>query len=452
VPGLRGGPVARRQYRRRVSDPATAPLEGVPEPPRARRPGTAASALSHRDYRIVFGGTFLSNIGTWMQNVLLGAFGWEISHSTSFVGLLYWCQLGPALVLSPLGGLLADALDRRRLLLTGQVQQLTFSILLAVLASADDPSRLGLAVCVLALGLGNAVVGPAMGSTPLQLVPPADLRGAVALQSISMNLTRVIGPAIGAVVYSQVGPGAVFGINAGTYGFAIAALLIARLPRRPTVGAPALGVRQLLSGFAILRTNLVARRVLLTIATFSLTSLTFLGLMPALADEHLGIRPRSAGYGLLYAVFGIGAACGAVLVGSVLADRSPALLVRRGLLAFSVLLAWFGSTRSSAIAFPVVFVFGFAYFTAITALSTLLQTSIADDVRGRMVALWTMCFGGMVPLGTLVGGWVADHWGITAVMLYGAVAAFVLALVVDLDGRLAGAAAPVRPPGAPAPP
>jgi predicted MFS family arabinose efflux permease len=429
-----------------VPDADAAPLEGVPEPPRARRPGTAASALSHRDYRIVFGGSFLSNIGTWMQNVLLGAFGWEISHSTSFVGLLYWCQLGPALVLSPLGGLLADALDRRRLLLTGQVQQLAFSIVLAVLASADDPSRPALAVCVLALGIGNAVVGPAMASTPLQLVPPEDLRGAVALQSVSMNLTRVIGPAIGAVVYSQVGPGAVFGINAGTYGFAIAALLIARLPARPTVGAPALGPRQLLSGFAVLRTNLVARRVLLTIATFSLASLTFLGLMPALADEHLGIRPRSAGYGLLYAVFGIGAACGAVLVGSVLADRSPALLVRRGLVAFAVLLAWFGSTRSSAIAFPVVFVFGFAYFTVVTALSTLLQTSIADDVRGRIVALWTMCFGGMVPLGTLVGGWVADHWGITAVMLYGAIAALVLALVVDLDGHRRGAR---RPPAEP---
>jgi predicted MFS family arabinose efflux permease len=412
---------------------------------RAPRPGTAASALRHRDYRIVFGGTFLSNIGTWMQNVLLGAFGWEISHSTSFVGLLYWCQLGPTLVLAPLGGLLADALERRRLLLVGQIQQLVFSVVLAVIASADSPSKPALALCVLVLGIGTSLMGPAQGSTPLQLVPPEDLRGAVALQSVSMNLTRVIGPAIGAVVYSQVGAGVVFGINAGTYGFAIAAVLIARMPRRDPGAAPALGVRQLLSGFAVVRTNLVARRVLLTIATLSLTSLTFLGLMPALADEHLGIRPRSAGYGLLYAVFGLGAACGAVLVGSVLADRPPALLVRRGLIAFAGLLAWFGSTRSAVVAYPVVFVFGLAYFTAITALSTLLQTSIADEFRGRTVALWTMCFGGTVPVGTLIGGWVAEEWSLTVVMLYGAVAALVLAVVVDLDGHRRARPGPTEP-------
>src|SRR2546423_393844 len=126
--------------------------------------GTVQSALTHREFRIVWGGTFASNIGTWMQNVLLGAFGYKLTHSATFVGILYFCQLGPLLFLAALGGMLADLLDRRKLLLWTQTEQLVFSFVLAWLARGAHPSKAGIVACVLAIGIGNALSGPAIAA------------------------------------------------------------------------------------------------------------------------------------------------------------------------------------------------------------------------------------------------------------------------------------------------
>ncbi len=105
--------------------------------------GTAVAALRHRDFRVVWAGTFASNIGTWMQNVLLGAFALELTGDPSYVGLVFFAQLGPLLFLAPLGGTLADILDRRKLLIWMQLEQVVFSVLLAVLASVDAPEQVG---------------------------------------------------------------------------------------------------------------------------------------------------------------------------------------------------------------------------------------------------------------------------------------------------------------------
>src|SRR4029450_7757499 len=172
------------------------------------RRGTAQAALRNRDFRIFWGGTFASNIGTWMQNVLLGAFGYELTGSAVFVGILFFAQLGPLLFMSTVGGVLADVVDRRKLLIITQLEQLVLSIVLAGLAATSNPSR-------------GALGAPAIAAILPTLVPRADLPGAVSLQSVQMNLSRVIGPAIGAVIYSQTSAAPVFAINAGTYLFAV---------------------------------------------------------------------------------------------------------------------------------------------------------------------------------------------------------------------------------------
>ena len=126
-----------------------------------------------------------------MQNVLLGAYGYTLTHSETYVAILFFAQLGPLLLLSNIGGVLADVLDRRRLLLVCQVQQLVFSIVLAVLATSSHPDETLLVLCVLVIGIGNALGAPALNSILPTLVPKADLPGAVALQSVQMNLSRV---------------------------------------------------------------------------------------------------------------------------------------------------------------------------------------------------------------------------------------------------------------------
>ena len=191
-------------------DPEDALLEGD----RTFTPGTAASALRHRTFRTVYFGAFASNIGTWMQNVVLGALAYELSGgSPLFVGLVMFAQLGPLLVLSMVGGMLADAVDRKKLLIALTVEQALFSGLLALVAlGGDDASKWALFAVTLAIGIGNALYAPTFSAILPILVPREDMAGAISLNSAQMNGSRVIGPAIGAFLYARYG--AVVGVPA----------------------------------------------------------------------------------------------------------------------------------------------------------------------------------------------------------------------------------------------
>lgn len=407
--------------------------------------GTARAALRHRDFRIVWTGVFLSSIGTWMQNVLLGAYGWELTHSASFVGTLYIAQLGPLLVLSTVGGLIADVVDRRRFLVSMQMLQLAGSLGLAALVRSGNPSEAALIACVFTIGICNALGAPGQGAILPSLVPREDLPGAIALTSVQINLSRVIGPAIGAALYTRTGPSAVFAINAGTYLFAVAGLLIARYPRRMGAVVAERGFARLASGFRIARGDPLISRVLLTLVSFSLFSLSFVGLMPVIAAKNFGIRPKSVEYGLFYAGFGLGAAAGAVSVGTFFAQRAKARLIRPGFAAFAALLAAFALARSEAVAYPVVVAVGYAYFLVITSLSTVLQQHLTDEVRGRVVALWIMAFGGTVPIGVWGGARLVGFSSTTTVLLLGAAWAGVLAVLSDPARLTAPSLAAIEP-------
>lgn len=400
---------------------------------RSLTPGTAQAALRHRDFRIVWSGTFGSNIGTWMQNVLLGAFAFKLTGDPGYVGLLVFAQLGPLLFLAPLGGVLADVVDRRRLLIFMQLEQLVFSVVLAALAASSHPSEVFIFLCVFAIGIGNALSAPALGAILPTLVPREDLPGAVSLQSVQMNLSRVIGPAIGAPLYALFGAAPVFLVNAATYLFAVVALIVARYSARNPQPMMERGLARLLSGFRIAAADPLIRRILIILASFSFFSLVFIGLMPVVAAHSLGIDPKSTQYGLLYAAFGFGAALGAVSVGTLFASRSKPMLVRVALVAFAALLALFALERHASVAYPTVIVLGFAYFVVITSLSTVLQQHLDDAVRGRIMALWIMAFGGTVPIGVVLAGFVVDPIGITTVLLLGSAVALALALYAKLE-------------------
>jgi predicted MFS family arabinose efflux permease len=248
-----------------------------------------------------------------------------------------------------------------------------------------------------------------------------------------MNLSRVIGPAIGAVIYSRLDAGPVFAVNAVSYVFAVIGLLWARYPRH--AGTPGAGrvEHRLLSGLRIARADPVIRYVLLTLFSFSFFSVTFVGIMPLVAQYNLGIKSSSGMYGLLYATFGLGAASGAFTVGSVLARRSKIGLLRPGFIAFAIALAAFALVRNVAGAFVVICVLGYMYFLVVTCLSTILQKQLRDDQRGRVMALWIMLFGGTVPLGVLVAGPFAKSYS-TEVLLVGAIWAVVLAVFASPSG------------------
>ena len=404
-----------------------------PLPPRR---GTARAALSHRTFRIVFLGAFASNVGTWMQNVVLGAYAYDLTHSSTFVGVIIFAQLGPTLLLPMVGGLLADKVDRKRLLIVLAIEQLVFSLGVALVVASPHPSHVLLVVMVLLVGCGSAMFGPTYSAVLPGLVGKEELPGAISLNSAQMNASRVIGPVIGGVLYALIGPAWVFTANAATYLFVVAALLMVTLPAVPQSAGeaqPASRWRQLTAGITVAREDPVVGRCLVTVFLFSLLALAFIGQMPVVAAHSLGIDlSKSPDYGILYACFGTGALLGAISIGTVFARTSKPLLVRVCLVGYSLALCAFALERAPAPAYGTVAVTGAFYFAFITALNTTLQARLTESVRGRVMALWMMGFGGTVGIGNLLIGPVVAAVGITAVLLFGAVVALVLAWYADV--------------------
>jgi MFS family permease len=402
--------------------------------------GTARSALRHRTFRIVFGGAFLSNVGSWMQNAVLMGYAFTLTGSASYVGLIVFAQLGPSLLLSVIGGWIADVVDRRRLLIIVSIEQLVFSLALAGITRTTDPSRSGIFLLVLAVGIGQAIYAPTYSATLPGLVGREDLAGAISLNSAQMNGSRVIGPAIGGILLHVFGASSVFTVNAITYFFVIGALMMVRLPPPVAYAASsARGIKQLFVGVKVAVHDKVVGRSLVTIFIFSAFALTFVGQLAVIAAENLHIPADSAGYGLLYATFGVGALVGALSIGTVLSGRSLPAIVRVCMLGYAITLAVFAVEHSPALGYPTVAVLGFFYFAMITSLSTAMQQRLDDTVRGRVMALWIMGFGGTVGLGNLFAGSIIDATSVTAVLLFNAAVAVFLAWYADVR----------VPPGAP---
>ena len=412
--------------------------------------GTAGAALRYPVFRRVFFGALLSNIGSWMQNVILGAYVFEKTHSSTDVGLVSLAQLGPALLLAIPGGAIADRFDRRTVLILVSIEQAIGAAAIAWIVLDPQPSIALLLGAVLFMGIGQAIYAPTFSALVPNLVERRDLPGAISLNSVNMNLSRVIGPALGGILFAHVAVSWVFVGNAASYGFVIAAIWSVRLPQAHVDG-PQGRWQRMVEGIRYARADRVVGRCLTTMVLFSFFCLPVAILMPVVAQANLGVQDRSSAYGFLYASFGAGAVAGALSIGTFLARRPLETVVRVALAGFAVALAVFGLLRAPAPAFPVVFLVGYCYFAIVTSLATVLQRRLNDAVRGRVMALWVMAFGGTVPLGALVGGWLADVVGITAVLVGGAVASGLLVFWADLvDPGEAGAVAPeVAPAGSP---
>jgi len=342
-------------------------------------------------------------------------------------------QLGPLFILSPIGGMAADRFDRRTLLIIVTVEQTVVALIIAWLTDARSPQIGALFAAVLAGGIGQAFYAPTFSALIPTLVERKDLPGAISLNSANMNLSRVIGPAIGGVLYAKVGAPWAFIANSASYLALIWALATVRLPAH--LRAPGQGWRRILDGVRVARRDRVVGRCLTTMVLFSFFCLPIAVLMPVLAHNELGIGSSTIAYGLLYATFGTGAVIGALSIGTFLAGQQLERVVRFGIGGYAVTLAVFGLLRSPGPAYPVAFLLGLFYFATVTSLATVLQERLDDSVRGRVMALWVMAFGGTVPLGAIVAGPLSARFSISAVVLAGAAVAAALVFFADLRER-----------------
>jgi MFS family permease len=411
--------------------PMTAPSEIDVAPTHGREPGTARAAFSYRGFRIIFIGLALSQVGTWMQNFTLPAYVDDRTGRPALVGLMIFMQLGPLLILSIPGGVLADRVSKQKLLLTMQSIMALLTICLAVFV-AKDFALWTLFAAQFGIGVANALNAPAFQSSMPLLVHRQDLPGAISLNSAMINGSRVLGPVLAAfLAVLGMSVAQIFLVNAATYLFFIGALLIVRMPS-VSGSHLAKGWRQLLTGLHIARSRLVLSRLLVGMFLFSLFSLVYIGLFPSVVRLNLGISPASNTYRWLYATWGGGAFFGAIAVGTWFSRIDRKLLIVRGFIGFGISLAIFSQLRGPALAFPVAFVLGFFYFMTATAITTTLQLNLKNSERATVMPLWFMAFGGTVPIGNMLFGVVIEWVGARAVLGFGAVFAIFLSWWVDL--------------------
>ena len=403
------------------------------------RPGSARAALSYPRFRRMWAASFSSNIGTWMQNVVLPVYVLDRTGKASVVGLMVFAQLGPLLFLSIPAGVIADRFDRRKWLIFTQMLQLAFSAALAPLVSAHAPVW-SIFLVSLGVGVGNALNAPAWSAMLPTLVSRADLAGSVSLNSVMINGSRVVGPIVVAVLRSfHVTIAQIFLINAATYLVVVYALFITTIERTQSAKHEP-GLRQLSSGLRIARSNPAVWRMLSTLFSFSLLSLPYVGLFAAVARLNFGVKKGSTTYEWLYATWGLGAALGGLAIGTVFVTYDKRRLVSQGFVLFAVSLAAFAIAREPIGAFISGAILGVAYFGTTTSMNTIFQSRVADHERGRVMALWFMAFGGTVPIGNLIFAPVMDAFGARWVLLGGAVWALFLARWSDLrrlDARAA---------------
>ena len=399
------------------------------------------AALANRDFRTMWLSSLGSTVGTWMQNVILAAFVYTVTRSAWLVSLVGFCNLVPQLLFATFGGIIADMFSRKKLIFWLSLEQMLGSLAIAWIVRTTDFSRPALLIAVFAVGTGAALQGPVFLAVTPSLVPKEHLAGAISLNSVSMNVSRVVGPAIGAVLYVWIGASWVFVLNAATYVIIMVGVTYVRVPvfeRRQGESK----LDRLIGGFKYVRSDPVVLRAVLTVFMFSLFCMPFVVLYPALASTDWGVSTKSTLYGLLYATFGLGAVVGALSVGTFLSGRKIENVLRGSFVMFGISLAAYVTINGPGLAFPIGFLLGFFYFAVVTSLSTIFQSRLDHSIRGRVSAAWMMCFGGTVPVAGLLAGWIVSHSTVNTVVYFGAAFALFLAWFADL--RPPETRAPVR--------
>jgi MFS family permease len=391
-------------------------------------PGSARAALSHRNYRLVYFGSFSSNIGSWAQTVVLGPFAYRLANdSASFAGVSAAAQHLPVLLFATTGGVLANRLPRKQWMICGAVLQACFAMFLAWVVVQPSPSKVLFLLGVAGGGFINAISVPTYQAVLPELCGRENLSGAIALNSVQMNGARVIGPIL--VALAHLNARNVFIFNAATFLFVIVAYAMVEVPNAKPGPKSRLG-----DGFRYARSNPVAKVLLPTMASFSLMSLAYIGQFQTVAERVLDMDSTGRMYKWLYGTWGLGACLGALAMATVLAQSDKRKLIRPGFAGFALSLAAFGLNHRVVLAFPIGFVLGVFYFGTVTAMLTVVQQHLSSRFRGPVMALWLMCFGGTIPFAALGGGWLMDRVSPTYVLLGGAAwAAFLAARTNVLD-------------------
>jgi MFS family permease len=385
-------------------------------------------ALASRDFRLLFIGQLVSLTGSQMQQVAVAWQLYLLTHSSLSLGLLGLARVVPVILFALGGGVIADAVDRRRLMLLSQSLMASSSLMLAIVSALGRASPGAIYVAVGIAGLALALDAPARQALIPLLVPREHLAGALSLHAMAWQIASIVGPALGGVVLAWSGVVPVYVIDVASFGAVLLALARMR-HRAPHRGPSAISLAAALDGLRFLRRTPViwTTMVLDFVVTFLAGSLL---LMPIFADQLLGVGAR--GLGLLYAAQPVGAALAAALTAVRGAPSRPGAVVLWAAAVYGAAIAAFGLSRSLGLSMLLLAVSGAADTVSMVVRQTLRQLATPDELRGRMTSVNMIFFIGGPQLGEVEAGVVARWAGPRFSVSSGGLACVVVALATAL--------------------
>jgi MFS family permease len=383
----------------------------------ASRLSTAVRALRHRNYRLFFSGQLVSLVGTWMQMVAQSWLVYRLTGSSVLLGSIGFCSQFPVFLLAPVGGVAADRCNRHRMIVSTQAASMVLAFVLALLTLLGRVQVWHVFVLAALLGVVNAFDMPVRQAFVVEIVGREDMLNAIALNSSAFNGARIVGPALAGILVAHLGEGWCFFANAVSYIAVIIGLLMMKAPPSTRQSENRSVVKDVLQGFDFARRTPPIRALLLLLALVSLTAMPYSVLMPIFADRILHGGARALG--LLMGITGVGALTGSLT----LAFRSRLTGLGRWVAAacggFGLSLILFSTSRHLWLSAALLLPLGFCMMVQMASSNTLIQSMAPDHLRGRVMAVHSMMFMGMAPVGAFLAGLLAQTLGAPGTLCLG---------------------------------
>lgn len=370
-------------------------------------------AFHYRDFRIMWLGACTSSIGTWMQTLAQSWLVYELSGSPVFLGLDAFLGQIPIFLLSMVGGVFADRMDRRRLLIMSQLIQMTCAFTLAALFFTEYVRVWHILCLSFVVGTAQAFGGPAYQSLVPSLVKPEILPNAIALNSIQFNLARVIGPMLGGLALKQLGATWCFGLNGMSFVAVIISLLTIKVPYIPPKTSQSV-LSSMKEGVAFIRARAGLEQLIVLAFCMTLLGFPLFTFLPVFVKEvfHQG----SDTYTWLLVTSGAGSVCGALVVAGLGHVRHKGRLAMILLSILGVLIAAFSLSRILPLSLFLLFCGSAALISVFAMVSSIVQEMITHDMRGRVMSIYNVAFRGGMPIGSLILGWFIQGFTVPATL------------------------------------
>jgi MFS family permease len=400
----------------------------IGEPAQSKRgfyidPSKTFAALKYPNYRLWFYGQLASLVGTWMQSTAQGYLVYQLTNSPVYLGYVGFASGVPIWIFTLFGGVVSDRMSRRKLLIITQTSAMILAFILAALTFAGVVQPWHIIVLAFLLGITNAFDAPARQSFVLEMVDRPVMGNAIALNSAMFNSATAVGPAIAGLSYAVLGPGWCFTINGISFVAVIIALALMQFKPFVAPERTQNAFSDLKEGLAYVFHN---RTILLLIGMLGITSvfgMAYATLLPAWAVDVL--KGDATTNGLLQSARGVGSLIAALMIASMGASAHRGRLLTIGSFVFPILLIVFAAIRNVPLALILLLAIGWAFMTYSNLTNNLVQHIVPDNLRGRVMGIYSLTFFGMVPIGALLGGAFAQAVGTpTAVVVSAAVSLF----------------------------